>query len=81
MIGCVKRVADQAGLFKIRHMKAYNESKPLMDNLTEFVIDGGNHEQFAYYGYQEGDGEAKITPENQQKQTVDKILEFISKLS
>ena len=52
-----------------------------MDNLTEFVIDGGNHEQFAYYGYQEGDGEAKITPEIQQKQTADKILEFISKLS
>lgn len=66
---------------KILNMKAYNESKPLMDNLTEFVIDGGNHEQFAYYGYQEGDGEAKITPENQQKQTADKILEFISKLS
>ena len=30
MIGCVKRVADQAGLFKIRHMKAYNEDFDLL---------------------------------------------------
>ena len=61
-------------------MEAYNKSKPLMSNLTEYVIDGGNHEQFAYYGSQSGDGVANITPENQQNQTASKILEFINKL-
>lgn len=58
-------------------MEKYNESKALMTNLTECVIDGGNHEQFAYYGTQSGDGIATISPESQQMQTADKILEFI----
>ncbi|WP_295114723.1 alpha/beta hydrolase [uncultured Methanobrevibacter sp.] len=65
---------------KILNMKAYNDSKSLMDNLTEVIIDGGNHEQFAYYGPQEGDGVANITPENQQNQTADAIFKFISQL-
>ena len=51
-----------------------------MSNMTEYVIDGGNHAQFGYYGKQPGDNAAGITPENQQNQTVTKILEFISKL-
>lgn len=61
--------------------KSYDEAKHLMSNLTEFVIDGGNHAQFAYYGGQSGDNAAKITPENQQNQTVGKILEFINALN
>lgn len=62
----------------VLNMKAYNESKPLMDNLTEFVIEGGNHEQFAYYGPQEGDEVANISAENQQEQAVKAILDFIN---
>ena len=65
----------------ILNMKAYNESKPLMNNLTEFVIEGGNHEQFAYYGAQEGDYLASITPRDQQGQTESVILEFINSLT
>ena len=65
----------------ILNMKAYNESKPLMSNLTEFVIEGGNHEQFAYYGAQEGDYLASITPSQQQGQTESAILEFINSLN
>lgn len=64
----------------VMNMKAYDESKTLMDNLTECVIEGGNHEQFAYYGPQEGDGAANISAENQQGQAVSAILEFINKL-
>ena len=60
--------------------KSYDEAKPHMSNMTEYVIDGGNHAQFGYYGKQPGDNAANITPENQQNQTVTKILEFISKL-
>ena len=64
----------------VLNMETYNKSKPLMANLTEFVIEGGNHEQFAYYGTQPGDGVATISPEDPQMQTVDKILEFINSL-
>lgn len=58
--------------------KSYDEAKPLMSNLTEFVIDDGNHAQFGYYGKQSGDNAAGITPEDQQNQTVEKILDFIN---
>lgn len=64
----------------VLNIKNYNESKSLMDNLTEVVIEGANHEQFAYYGTQEGDGVATISPESQQKQCVDAILDFINKI-
>lgn len=43
-----------------------------------FVIEGGNHAQFGNYGSQDGDGAARITPEEQQKQTTKLILEFIA---
>ena len=66
---------------KVLNIKTYNESKPLMDNLTEVVIDGANHEQFAYYGTQKGDGVASISPESQQKQSVSAILDFINSLN
>lgn len=46
-------------------------------NLTEYVIDGGNHAQFGSYGKQSGDGVATISPENQRIQTEMEILEFI----
>ncbi|MDO5859621.1 alpha/beta hydrolase [Methanobrevibacter sp.] len=64
----------------ILNFKAYNESKSLMDNLTEIVIEGGNHAQFAYYGHQSGDNVAKISAEDQQRQAVDEILDFINKI-
>lgn len=66
---------------KILNMESYNKSKGLIDNFTEFVIAGGNHEQFAYYGEQSGDGIASITPQAQQIQTVDRILQFINGLA
>ena len=64
----------------ILNRQSYNNSKTLMSNLTEVIIDGGNHEQFAYYGLQSGDGVANITAENQQNQTADEILKFINEL-
>lgn len=66
---------------KVLNMETYNESKHYMANLTEYVIEGGNHEQFAYYGTQSGDGVATISPEEQQRQTADRIMEFINSLS
>ena len=61
----------------VLNMEKYDESIVFMDNLTELIIKGGNHAQFGYYGNQSGDGVAKIAPDNQQKQCVDEIIEFI----
>ncbi|MCR5055129.1 MAG: alpha/beta hydrolase [Lachnospiraceae bacterium] len=46
------------------------------ENAVEIIIEGGNHSQFANYGLQRGDGEASITIEEQQKQTIDVIHEM-----
>ena len=45
--------------------------------LTEIIIDGGNHAQFANYGAQEGDGMAEISAEGQQKITATEICTWI----
>ena len=64
---------------QLLNIDSYNESKQLMkNNFTEFVIDGGNHAQFAFYGNQSGDGLANVTAESQQNQTVHEILDFIN---
>lgn len=49
------------------------------DDSAEIVIEGGNHADFGDYGPQEGDGEASISPEEQQKQTADAIRQFCMK--
>jgi dienelactone hydrolase len=41
------------------------------------LIDGGNHAQFGYYGKQNGDGTATITPEEQLRIVLDEILHMI----
>ena len=64
----------------VLNKESYEKSKPLMSNLTEFVVEGGNHAQFGNYGKQNGDNDAKISAENQQNQTVNSIIEFAYKL-
>ena len=63
---------------KVLNMESFEEGRGYMpENYTELCIEGGNHAWFAYYGEQEGDGTASITREEQQKQTVDAILNII----
>ena len=63
---------------KTLNKETYDESKGLMDNnLTEYIINGGNHAQFGSYGNQSGDGIATISPEKQREQTERAILDFI----
>lgn len=45
-----------------------------------FVIDGGNHANYGDYGKQKGDGTATISKAEQQKQTVEAILDFINQV-
>ncbi len=64
----------------VLNKESYDKSKPLMSNLTEFVVEGGNHAQFGNYAKQNGNHDAKISAENQQNQTVNSIIEFVYKL-
>lgn len=41
-------------------------------------IEGANHAQFGYYGFQLGDDKASISREQQQRETLDEILKFIN---
>lgn len=66
---------------KVLNMEQYNKSKHFISkNLTEVVIDGGNHAQVGDYGIQSGDGKAKITPQKQQKLSVEATLDFIDEI-
>ena len=61
-------------VLNMEHYQKYYAKLPQTDNgLTEIIIDGGNHAQFASYGAQEGDGTADITASEQQKKTADEI--------
>lgn len=65
----------------VMDMEKYSKSKPLMSNLTEYIINGGNHAQFGYYGNQSKDHPSNITPKDQQKQSAEEILDFIDELT
>jgi len=61
----------------VLNMPRYEKSRALWPgDAQELVIPGGNHAQFGSYGRQNGDGEATISPEEQQRITVDAILQW-----
>lgn len=45
----------------------------LPEDYSEYIIEGGNHAGFGYYGEQKGDGIAGITPREQQNEVVDQV--------
>ena len=64
-------VADEKTIFQ-------NKSK--LPVTTKFVkIEGANHAQFGYYGFQFGDNLAKISREKQQNETLNIIMGFLKK--
>jgi hypothetical protein len=48
-------------------------------NMTELVLEGGNHAGFGCYGVQKGDEIADITSEQQQRDTAQAIADFVAK--
>lgn len=59
--------------------KSISANKSKLPPTTKFVrIDGANHSQFGYYGFQLGDSRADISRELQQAETLKNILEFIN---
>ena len=56
----------------------YEESQALLPaDVTEVVLQGGNHAQFGEYGEQAGDGAATIPPDDQREQAVDAIIAWM----
>lgn len=62
----------------VMNREKYEQYRPnLPEDLTELVIEGGNHACFGMYGEQEGDGRATITAEEQIDLTAEYIAEFV----
>lgn len=62
---------------QVLNMEKVKEGRAYMPkDYTEICIEGGNHAQFGNYGFQDGDGNALISAEEQQTQTIQKILQM-----
>ncbi|WP_410512188.1 alpha/beta hydrolase [Paenibacillus sp. BR2-3] len=60
---------------------SYREGRSyLPDNTVYYSLEGGNHAQFGSYGAQKGDGEAKISEEEQQSRTARIMLDWLGNL-
>lgn len=63
----------------VMNREKYEQYKSnLSFDMTELVIEGGNHAYFGMYGEQDGDGRATISPAEQIEITADAIAEFIN---
>lgn len=59
----------------------FKEKRAALPSDAEYVvIEGGNHAQFGDYGDQPGDNPAAISRQEQQRQTVEAVVEFLSRL-
>ena len=61
----------------VMNQEKYQQYRANLPELTEQIIDGGNHAGFAFYGPQEGDGEASISREEQITRTAELMAEFV----
>ena len=75
-ISALSIYGDQDQVLNHEKYEKYYSNLP-KGNTFEFVIEGGNHAQFGSYGQQDGDGTSMISAEDQLKQTVDAIEDFM----
>ncbi len=74
----VKVLSIYGSLDCVLNMKKYESAKKYWNTLSyEYIINGGNHAYFGNYGEQSGDCKASITSEEQQKQVVREVINFI----
>ena len=64
------------GITDIKKIKKSKEILP--KNTTWIKIKGGNHSQFGWYGFQDGDKKASISRRKQQNIIVNDIINFLS---
>ena len=64
----------------VANINDIDKNKTKLPSTTKYVlIEGANHAQFGYYGFQLGDNKADITRERQLQTTLENILFFINK--
>ncbi len=62
-------------------LEEINTSRPNLPDSTHWVeIDGGNHSQFGWYGFQKGDNEATISRDAQQEQVISSTMDLLQSL-
>lgn len=75
-IPVVKVVGTRDG---VAPMHRSNENRHLLPANTRWVeVEGGNHSQFAWYGFQPGDKTSRISRADQQRITIDAVLCAVS---
>lgn len=75
----IKMLSIYGSLDGVLNIEKYNESKKYWStNSKEYIIDGGNHANFGYYGKQNKDNDSKITKEEQQEITIREIVCLIN---
>ncbi|MET3557993.1 hypothetical protein ABID29_001106 [Streptococcus rupicaprae] len=63
---------------QILNWQQYENSKPYLPKKARYVtLEGGNHSGFGLYGQQSGDGQASISPQQQQDLVTQTIHDFI----
>lgn len=72
----ISLAGTEDGVLNREKYEKYRSNLP--DNMTEIVIDGGNHAFFGSYGLQENDGVAKITAEEQISITTEALVYFFA---
>ena len=73
----LKCLSVYGNLDSVLNKTAYKENYKNLLNVSEFIIDGGNHSNFGSYGLQKGDTKSSISSDEQKKITATKINEFI----
>ncbi len=75
---CRRALSIYGSLDGVLNREKYEKSREyLPQDLTEIVIDGGNHASFGMYGEQQGDGTASLSPREQILLTAEYVTEFI----
>ena len=64
---------------RVLNLEKYEECKSNLPDFKELVIDGGCHAYFGVYGEQDGDGEARISCQEQIRITAEAILTMVEK--
>jgi alpha-beta hydrolase superfamily lysophospholipase len=65
---------------EILNRESYESASSNLPVGTEFYqIEGGNHSNFGYYGFQNGDGESLISREEQHEEVAEKLDDFIQR--
>lgn len=76
-IRCISIYGSEDGI--LNWSKMAKAERYLPKDTEKHVLAGGNHGQFGNYGKQHGDRNATITASEQQKQTVELIMDWVRK--